>query len=57
MHDTPQKSLFGGDARFHSSGCARVQNVRDLVTWLLAETPEWSRGRIDQAIRTDERID
>lgn len=57
MHDTPQKSLFGEDARFHSSGCARIQNVRDLVTWLLKNNPEWSRGRIDQAVRTDERID
>ncbi|MES2906041.1 MAG: L,D-transpeptidase family protein [Pseudomonadota bacterium] len=57
MHDTPQKSLFGEDARFHSSGCARVQNVRDLVTWLLQNNPEWSRGRIDQAVRTDERVD
>ncbi len=57
MHDTPQKSLFGGDARFHSSGCARVQNVRELVTWLLSDNPEWQRVRIDQAIRTDERID
>ncbi len=57
MHDTPQKSLFGENARFHSSGCARVQNVRDLVTWLLKENSEWSRGRIDQAVRMDERID
>ncbi len=57
MHDTPQKSLFGQSERFHSSGCARVQNVRELVTWILAEMPEWPRMRIDQAVRTDERID
>lgn len=57
MHDTPQKSLFGGDTRFHSSGCARVQNVRELVTWILSETPDWSRARIDHAVRTDERVD
>ncbi len=57
MHDTPQKSLFGEDARFHSSGCARIQNVRDLVTWLLAANPEWQRERIDQTVRKEERID
>jgi murein L,D-transpeptidase YcbB/YkuD len=57
MHDTPQKGLFGEDARFHSSGCARIQNVRDLVTWLLANNPEWTRERIDQAVRNEERID
>ena len=31
MHDTPLKNLFGEDFRFHSSGCVRVQNVRELV--------------------------
>src|SRR5579863_4500625 len=43
MHDTPLKNLFGDDFRFHSSGCVRVQNVRELVYWLLAETKGWSR--------------
>jgi murein L,D-transpeptidase YcbB/YkuD len=57
MHDTPFKNLFGEDDRFHSSGCMRVQNVRDLVYWLLAETPGWSRGEIDQIIRSAERKD
>ncbi len=43
LHDTPQKGLFGEGARFHSSGCVRVQNVRELITWLL--TPNgWDRG-------------
>jgi murein L,D-transpeptidase YcbB/YkuD len=57
MHDTPQKSLFGQNARFHSSGCVRVQNVRELVSWLLETNPEWPKSRIDEAIRTGERID
>ena len=37
MHDTPLKNLFGDDFRFHSSGCVRVQNVRQLVAWLSTE--------------------
>jgi murein L,D-transpeptidase YcbB/YkuD len=57
MHDTPFKNLFGEDVRFHSSGCMRVQNVRDLVTWLLGETPGWSRAEIDQVIKSGERKD
>ncbi len=57
MHDTPFKNLFGEDFRFHSSGCVRVQNVRELVNWLLATTPSWSRRETDQAIRTGERKD
>lgn len=32
MHDTPEKGVFGDDVRFVSSGCIRVQNVRDYVT-------------------------
>jgi murein L,D-transpeptidase YcbB/YkuD len=55
MHDTPFKNLFGDDFRFHSSGCVRVQNVRELVNWLLAETPSWSLGEIDYAIRSGEQ--
>ena len=57
MHDTPSKGLFGEDMRFHSSGCVRVQNVRELVNWLLAETPNWSRQEIDAAIKSGERKD
>ena len=35
MHDTSEKGVFGDDNRFVSSGCIRVQNVRDYVQWLL----------------------
>ncbi|MFO1099676.1 MAG: L,D-transpeptidase family protein [Xanthobacteraceae bacterium] len=57
MHDTPSKSLFGEDFRFHSSGCVRVQNIRELVNWLLGETPGWSRSEIDDVIKSGERKD
>jgi murein L,D-transpeptidase YcbB/YkuD len=55
MHDTPLKNLFGEDMRFHSSGCVRVQNVRELVNWLLAETPGWSREEIEQVVKSGEQ--
>ncbi|EJW10806.1 hypothetical protein A33M_4039 [Rhodovulum sp. PH10] len=57
MHDTPEKSLFGDNFRFHSSGCMRVQNVRELVVWLLSGTPGWSRAEIDAVIKSGERKD
>jgi murein L,D-transpeptidase YcbB/YkuD len=57
MHDTPAKGIFGDDFRFVSSGCVRVQNVRDYVAWLLKDTPGWSRDQIDEAIRSGQRID
>lgn len=56
MHDTPQKSLFGEDARFHSSGCVRVQNVRELITWIL-QPNGWDRSQVDQVIRSGQRLD
>lgn len=57
MHDTPSKTLFGEEYRFHSSGCMRIQNVRELVYWLLQETPNWSRLEVDQVIKSGERKD
>ena len=57
MHDTPEKGVFGDDNRFVSSGCIRVQNVRDYVEWLLRDTPGWSRPQIDEAIRSGSRVD
>ncbi|ESZ76334.1 L,D-transpeptidase family protein [Mesorhizobium sp. L103C105A0] len=54
MHDTPQQSLFGKMMRFDSSGCVRVQNVRDLVTWILRDTPGWDRQHFEATIKTGE---
>ena len=57
MHDTPAKGVFGDDFRFVSSGCIRLQNVRDYVAFLLRETPGWDRDHIDQVIASGERVD
>jgi len=57
MHDTPSKGLFGENARFHSSGCVRVQNVREYVFWILKNTLDWPQERIIQAMTSGERID
>lgn len=50
MHDTPQQGLFNKLMRFESSGCVRVQNVRDLTSWMLRDTPGWSRQEIERVI-------
>ena len=57
MHATPAKGEFGDDFRFVSSGCMRLQNVRDYVAWLLKNNPGWDRDHIDQAIASGERLD
>jgi murein L,D-transpeptidase YcbB/YkuD len=55
MHDTPLKNLFGEEFRFHSSGCVRIQNVRELVAWLLQGNNGLSRQEIDEVIRSGEQ--
>lgn len=52
MHDTPQQGLFNKLSRFESSGCVRCQNVRDLTTWILRDTPGWDRQHMEQAIKS-----
>ncbi|MBB3810316.1 murein L,D-transpeptidase YcbB/YkuD [Pseudochelatococcus contaminans] len=57
MHDTPAKGVFGDDFRFVSSGCVRMQNVRDYIAFLLEESPGWDRQKIQAAIDSGKRID
>jgi L,D-transpeptidase YcbB len=48
MHDTPLKQLFSQSQRAFSSGCVRVQQVLDLVAWLLAPQG-WSSEKVQAA--------
>lgn len=59
LHDTPQKQLFDENYRAYSSGCVRVRNIEELITWLLKGNDEeyWSRNKVTAVIRTGERID
>jgi murein L,D-transpeptidase YcbB/YkuD len=57
MHDTPQQGVFNKLMRFESSGCVRVQNVRDLNTWLLRDTPGWNRQAIEATIASGENTE
>jgi murein L,D-transpeptidase YcbB/YkuD len=53
LHDTPEKELFEADARFDSSGCMRVQDVNQLVAWLLQDNPGWDQASVDSAMAGD----
>jgi L,D-transpeptidase YcbB len=55
MHDTNHRNLFSSDYRFHSSGCARLENPRDFAVWVLADNGSWSRHAIDAAITRGQR--
>jgi L,D-transpeptidase YcbB len=57
LHDTPSRALFGENARFHSSGCVRVDGVNQLVAWLLRDNGDWDQARVDQTFASLERLD
>lgn len=57
LHDTPSKRLFGRNFRAHSSGCVRVQNVKQLVSWLLKDNEGWERSRVDRMKESGEQLD
>ncbi|MBL0848557.1 MAG: amidase [Candidatus Liberibacter ctenarytainae] len=52
MHDTPEPTLFSNVMRFETSGCIRISNIISLSTWLLKDTPGWSRHRIEEIVKT-----
>ncbi|MDB5614896.1 MAG: L,D-transpeptidase family protein [Devosia sp.] len=57
LHDTPSKALFGENARFHSSGCVRVEGVNGLVNWLLRDNGDWDQTKVDTTFESLQRLD
>ena len=58
LHDTPTKSLFGENRRFHSSGCVRVDDVDTMVSWLLQSNDEgWDVNAVNSMFSSGERVD
>jgi len=57
MHDTPQKALFGENARFHSSGCMRCENIDTLAAWLLRDNGGWDVPTVQAAFEGGLRED
>jgi L,D-transpeptidase YcbB len=55
MHDTPGQSIFNQSFRAESSGCVRVQNVHQLVAWLLEENG-WTVQQVLRMKQTGERL-
>ncbi len=50
MHDTPLKRLFNNQSRAYSSGCVRVEKIRDVASWILSTKPGWNRQRTDSVL-------
>jgi L,D-transpeptidase YcbB len=47
MHDTPHREDFGGNARYQSSGCVRVDKVRLLVEWIMNGQDGYNDAQFD----------
>lgn len=60
LHDTPSKHVFGQNFRAESSGCVRVQNVQQLVAWILQDGKDkrgWTRERVAEIKRSKEQLE
>lgn len=57
LHDTPTKSLFGENRRFHSSGCVRVDDVEAMVAWILQSNGDWDEIAVKTMFLSGERVD
>lgn len=54
FHDTPSKSLFEKEKRAYSHGCIRLSDPTKMAEYLLRNQPEWTPGRIQEAMNSGE---
>jgi L,D-transpeptidase YcbB len=52
FHDTPAKELFEKDKRAYSHGCIRLENAKQLATYLLKDDASWTPEKIDKAMNS-----
>jgi murein L,D-transpeptidase YcbB/YkuD len=50
LHDTPTDKLFFKPQRTFSHGCIRVEDPVALARYVLRDQPDWTDGRIQQAM-------
>lgn len=50
FHDTPAKGLFGKDNRAASHGCIRLSDPVKMANYLLADSPQWTPEKIEEAM-------
>jgi L,D-transpeptidase YcbB len=47
MHDTPHRETFQTNARFESSGCVRVDQVRSFISWILQGQEDFDEAQFE----------
>jgi murein L,D-transpeptidase YcbB/YkuD len=50
LHSTPAQSLFAESRRDFSHGCVRVSDPVSLAQYVLRDSPEWTRDKIEEAM-------
>jgi len=50
FHDTPAKGLFEKDNRAASHGCIRLSDPVKMANYLLADSPQWTPEKIEEAM-------
>jgi murein L,D-transpeptidase YcbB/YkuD len=56
LHDTPAKTLFAEQNRAFSHGCIRLAAPKELAAYLLADRPEWTKAKMDQAMNSKKEV-
>lgn len=54
MHDTPHRELFAVNARYESSGCVRVDQVRMFINWILAGQDGFDEAQFEMITASQE---
>ena len=57
MHDTPHRELFGGNARYESSGCVRIDQVHTVVDWILDHQDGFDDTRYEMLTASEQPYD
>jgi murein L,D-transpeptidase YcbB/YkuD len=50
LHETPHQTLFNADQRAFSSGCIRVENIRELAVLLFNNEVKWNRSAMEATL-------
>lgn len=56
LHDTNNHSLFNKSNRSISSGCVRLENPVELTEYLLSDTTDWDREKINRTLESKKTI-
>ncbi len=54
MHDTPHRELFATNGRWQSSGCVRVDRVKQLITWVMSGQDGYDEVNFDPIVASHE---